>query len=468
MPVDNELRLIAHLMRRAGFGATRDELEQLVGQGYEAAVEVLLDPVSQPELDMDRLYRRLPQAESSFVAMHVQTDWMYRMRYTSRHLQEKMALFWHYVFATGVSKVEQSSQMANQVRLFRKHGMGNYRRLLIELAKDPAMIFWLDNQDNHKRAPNENWGRELLELFSIGVGNYTEEDVYECSRAFTGWSFEPSIPSQPWGQFPWVFQYRADDHDGGEKSFLGQTGRFNGEDIIDIVVRQPACATFICRHLYNFFVAEEPQVPAWSIEPPGDPEAVELLARTFVESDYEITPVLRTLFNSDFFKEARFKRVKCPAELVAGIIKLVGTHRFPTPGFKSYSETTTAMGQQLLDPPSVEGWHTGQEWINGGTLNERVNFAVNELGDATKPGVKALIDRLTAQGTSLAPEDFVDGCLDLVGPLTVSSETREGLLRDAESRGELRVGTEGGRVENEARVVRMLQLIVATREYQFA
>jgi hypothetical protein len=126
------------------------------------------------------------------------------------------------------------------------------------------------------------------------------------------------------------------------------------------------------------------------------------------------------------------------------------------------------MGQQLLDPPSVEGWHTGQEWINGGTLNERVNFAVNELGDATKPGVKALIDRLTAQGTSLAPEDFVDGCLDLVGPLTVSSETREGLLRDAESRGELRVGTEGGRVENEARVVRMLQLIVATREYQFA
>ena len=234
---DNDLRLMAHLMRRAGFGATRDELERLVEQGYDATVETLLDPESQPDVDMYPLYRRLPQAENSWSVLHAQTDWIYRMLNTRRPLQEKVALFWHYVFATAASKVEHSGQMANQVALFRKHGMGSYRRLLGEIAKDPAMIFWLDNQDNHKRAPNENWGRELLELFSMGVNNYTENDVYECSRAFTGWSFEPTVPSTPWGNFPWVFKYRAEDHDGGVKTFLGQTGRFNGEDIIDIVVR---------------------------------------------------------------------------------------------------------------------------------------------------------------------------------------------------------------------------------------
>ena len=133
------------------------------------------------------------------------------------------------------------------------------------------MIFWLDNNQNHGTAVNENWGRELLELFSLGAGNYTEEDVREASRAFTGWTFETKIPRLPYGRFPWKFEYRPEDHDDGEKTFLGHKGNFNGEDIIDIVVQQPACAKFICRHLYNFFVADEPQVPAWRSEPPRDP-----------------------------------------------------------------------------------------------------------------------------------------------------------------------------------------------------
>ena len=144
---------------------------------------------------------------------------------------------------------------------------------MVELAKNPSMIFWLDNNENHGNAVNENWGRELLELFSMGVGNYTEKDVREASRAFTGWTFETKIPRLPYGRFPWRFEYRAEDHDDGEKEFLGHRGRFNGEDIINIVVDQPACARFVVRHLYNFFVADEPQVPAWSIEAPRDPKA---------------------------------------------------------------------------------------------------------------------------------------------------------------------------------------------------
>ena len=466
---DNDLRLMAHLMRRAGFGATRDELERLVEQGYDATVETLLDPESQPELDMDELYRYLPQAESSFVGLHVQTDWIYRMLNTPRHLQEKMALFWHYVFATAVSKVEQSSQMANQVALFREHGMGSYRRLLGEIAKDPAMIFWLDNQDNHKRAPNENWGRELLELFSMGVNNYTENDVYECSRAFTGWSFESSIPSQPFGQFPWVFRYRAEDHDGGIKTFLGQTGRFNGEDIIDIVVRQPACAAFICRHLYNFFVAEEPQVPAWNIEPPGDPDAVGLLARTFVESDYEIEPVLRVLFNADFFKEAAFRKVKSPTEVVVGALKLTGGLSAPDPEWGTIGLEPQKMGQDLINPPSVEGWHTGKEWINSGSLMNRVNFVADYVRRPDLPGNSRNLDWIVSRSTngcSMSPETLVDRCLDLMGPLEVSPTVRDNLVAEAAADGGISYRTAQDRENLSRRVGNVMALIAGTREYQ--
>ena len=242
----NDIALLAHLMRRAGFGATRSELEELAETGYENVVEQLLHPERQPDLDKHEFYRYFPQAENSWTYLHVQMDWLYSMRNGKRPLQEKMTLFWHQVFATASSKVERSYAMAAQVRLFQRAGLGNYKQLLVELAKDPAMIFWLDNQDNNKRALNENWGRELLELFSMGVGNYTEGDVYEGSRAFTGWSFRSVESSWRWGQFDWTFDYRAEDHDARLKSFLGHYGKLNGEDVIEVVVQQPACARFIC------------------------------------------------------------------------------------------------------------------------------------------------------------------------------------------------------------------------------
>ena len=462
---ETDIALIAHLMRRAGFGATREELEAYAARGYEDVVEDLLHPERSPDMEEDLLSRYNGWDHH---APGAGPEWLYRMVNTRRPLEEKIALFWHHVFATGTAKSEHAPAHHQQIAMFRRAGLSDVRTILIELSKDPAMIFWLDNNENHRGEPNENYGRELLELFSMGVGNYTEEDIKMAGRAFTGWTFEQPIPLYTTGLYDTYFEYREDDHDDSVKTFLGEEGRFNGEDIIDIIVKRPAAARFIGRHLYNFFVADEPQVPAWNDVPPQDPQAIDDLADAYFDSGGEVRSMLRVLFNSDFFKEARFKRVKCPAELVAGTIKLVGTHRFPAPGFASYWQTAAAMGQTLLNPPSVEGWHTGLEWINGGTLNERVNFAVDELGDATKPGVKALMDRLAAEGASLSPEELVDRCLNLVGPLTVSGETRAGLLRYAESRGELSFGTEGDREESDARVVRMLQLIVATREYQFA
>ena len=189
MASKTDIALMAHLMRRAGFGATRGELESLVEQGYEETVEQLLHPERQPEVDVYMLYRYHPSAEVPRAATDPgQANYLYHMVNTRRPLEEKMALFWHQVFATGNSKVGNCINLLGQLRMFRERGMGNFRDLLVELAKDPAMIFWLDNNEKHKRAPNENWGREILELFSMGVGNYTEQDVYECSRAFTGWT----------------------------------------------------------------------------------------------------------------------------------------------------------------------------------------------------------------------------------------------------------------------------------------
>jgi uncharacterized protein (DUF1800 family) len=386
---------------------------------------------------------------------------------TQRPLEEKMVLFWHQLFATGNSKVDNPLELVNQIGMFRRQGLGSYRDLLVELAKNPAMIYWLDNNGNHRGAINENWGRELMELFSMGVGNYSEDDIKEASRAFTGWTIAPKLPRQPLGRFPWGFQYRPEDHDDGEKTFLGHTGRFNGDDIIDIIVQQPATARFLSRHLYNFFVADESQVPSWDITPPRDPEAIRTLEQAYVDSNYDIRSILRVLFLSDFFKEARFARVKSPAELVISTVRLAGNFTAPRPGFQELAFECAYQGQELLNPPSVESWHTGQEWIDGGALVRRVNFAAKFLGDTTLPGVRAIIEALRAQGT-LSPAAFVDGCLDLLGPLDVGEQTRSELLAQAEEEGELRWDTEQACSTSEHRIGMMLALISASREYQFA
>jgi uncharacterized protein (DUF1800 family) len=350
---------------------------------------------------------------------------------------------------------------------FRDQGMGDYRELLIEMAKDPAMIYWLDNCDNHATAVNENWGRELLELFSMGVGNYTEVDVRECSRAFTGWTIIPKLPRGPIGRHDWFFEYREEDHDDGEKTFLGVTGNLNGDDIIRIICDQPATSRFVARHLYNFFVADEAQVPAWSVTPPKDPHAIDLLAQTLVDSDYDMRSTLRVLFNAEFFKKARFARLKSPAEVVVGTLRWVGGAEFPAPGIGNLSRQPGYMGQDLLNPPSVEGWHTGTEWINSGSLMQRVNFTAELVGDVNRPGIQDLMDRLQAQGVR-TPAEVVDGCLDLMGPLDVSDRTREGLIGFTEDGGNFSWESAAQVEASKARVSELLQLIVATREYQFA
>ena len=465
---DDRIALMAHLLRRAGFGASRDELEAYAARPYEEVVEELLHPERVPELEEDLLERYYPHLTNQDNTGSWNGRWIWRMVNTRRPLEEKMALFWHHVFATGWTKSEHTPTMVEHIEMLRRNGLANLRTLLLDLSRDPAMNFWLDNCENHRGRINENYGRELLELFSMGIGAYTETDIKNVARAFTGWTFEQPIPIYPYGHYGSAFVYRAEDHDGGEKTFLGRTGRFDGEDVIEIIVRQEATARFICRHIYNFFVADEPQVPCWSVTPPRDPEAIDTLVQAYFDSDADIRSVMRTLFNADFFKTARFQRVKCPAELIAGTLKLSGEHRSVEPGLIALDAACTAMGQRLMDPPTVEGWHTGPEWIDGGTLTERVNFAVDRLKDISKPGPRYIIRRLSASGAPISPSALVDRCLDLVGPLEVSSETRSALLELAEREGDLTFDSEAERARSEARIGRMLTLIVASREYQFA
>ena len=461
---NQDIELMAHLMRRAGFGATRDELEARAAKGYEATVEELLNPEmveGSDRLDFLRYqpgFWKPPTSAGMGGAI-----WLNDMVNTERVLQEKMVLFWHHVFATGYSKIDHYHEVFKQIDMFRDLGMGNYRELLVALAKDPAMIYWLDNCDNHSYAVNENWGRELLELFSMGVGNYTEDDVRECSRAFTGWTITPMIPRQAYGRFDWDFEYQEEDHDDEEKTFLGHTGNFDGEDIIDIVCAHPATARFVARHLYNFFVADEPQVPSWQDTPPNDPEAIDLLAQTFVDSGYEMTPVLRVLFNSDFFKNARFAKIKSPVEVVVGTLRMVGDFEFPAPGIGILTKESAYMGQELMNPPSVEGWHTGAEWINSGSLMKRINFSADMVAKTDRPGIRSIINRLRERG-DLSPEQVVDGCLDLMGPLTVRAENRQELVNHVSESGDLRWSD----AEAEERVAEALQLVVSLREYQYA
>ncbi len=340
------------------------------------------------------------------------------------------------------------------------------RTILCELSKDPAMIFWLDNNENFEEEPNENYGRELLELFSMGVGNYTEEDVKASTGAFTGWTFLTPTPGVSNDRFPSAFAFRGHAHDDGPKSFLGETGRFNGEDVVEIIVRQPATARFIARQLYTFFVADEPAVASWNEIPPRDPEAIDTLVKAYFESGGRIRPMLQALFLSDFFKEAQFQRVKSPIELVMGVLKLTGTCR--EPGIHNMRNLIAfhGMGQSLMTPETVEGWRTGPEWIDGGRLSRRVDFAVEELSDETSPGVQDIVDRLAA-ASPVAPDEFVDKALELAGPVRVGADTRDTLVQHAESGGPLDFNGGSGREKQKRRVVRMLQLIASTREYQF-
>ena len=284
--------LIEHLLRRAGFGATPAQLKYYQSLGYEGSLKELLHP---EEVNNDELETLIAQQNFDFTRLDdLKRWWLYRMTFSKRPLEEKMTLFWHGHFATSNKKVANAYAMYMQNVLMRRLALGNFHELLLAMSKDPAMIVWLDNQQNRKGSPNENYAREVMELFSLGIGNYTEQDIKEGARAFTGWQTRPS-----------GFFFNANQHDYGEKTFFGQTGKLNGDDIIHILAQKPACRQFIARKLCKFFVSDQPSE-----------QIISAVASAYKPSSSKnIRAMLKTMFTHHEFtgNTAYHAKIKSPA-----------------------------------------------------------------------------------------------------------------------------------------------------------
>jgi len=427
----------AHLIERAGFGATPAEIERLAAMTPDAAVDELVNyttvdnsatpafdpsPIWDPGMDPfpksraeavriaretgssmgvdmlpDGTQRRLqPVVNKFFYGLRsnaIETQrlalwWAERMLVTRRPLEEKLTLFWHGHFATGNTKVRDTRMMLRQNEMLRANAAGNFRDLLVGILTDPAMLVYLDNGENRKGHPNENFGRELLELFTMGVGNYTEQDIREAARAFTGWTND-------------VLEFRFDPatHDDGEKTFLGQTGAFNGDDIIDIILATPVTADYISAKLYRFFVREE-----------LDENTLVSLGATFRDAGYELKPLLRRVFLSrDFYSPAAYAtQVKSPVHLVVSTYRKLGLTAFPT--IPDFGRLTARLGQTLFNPPNVAGWAGGRTWITPASLLERGNLFRDVLlpdtdgfraPDRALPGIYARVGERIERGLNI-------------------------------------------------------------------
>lgn len=341
--------LIPHLLRRAGFGATPAELEYYQSKGYDKTLDELLHP---EQVDNSALDALTTSQNFDFTRIEdLKRWWLFRMCFTKRPLEEKLSLFWHGHFATSNRKVNNPYGMYLQNLAFRKYGMGSFSDLLLAVSKDPAMIIWLDNQQNRKGNPNENYAREIMELFSLGIGNYTETDIKEAAKSFTGWQTKNG-----------AFFFNTNQHDSSVKTVLGRTGDFNGDDIVQIVSSQPAASRFISKKLVAFFVSDNP-----------DPEMVRDLAAVYMKEKGDMRPVLKTLFRHPGFKSetAFHAKIKSPAELVVGTIKTLQVQNLDG----DLTASMSRMGQSLFEPPTVKGWDGGNAWISTNTMMERFNFA---------------------------------------------------------------------------------------------
>ena len=395
----------AHLLERAGFGGTPDEINVLAKMTPAQAVARLVRyegvaNISLPKFDEDSLHdpglepfppsrpavtdlakekgealgikvkptgnRRLQPIVDKFFywlrASSLETNrvaywWANRMLTSPRPLQEKMALFWHGHFAVNEPKVRDYRKLLAELELYENRGTGNFRDLMAAVARDPGMLTFLDAGVNVKGAPNENFAREIMEMFTMGVGNYTEKDIREAARAFTGWNY-----------LDLKFVVNNDQHDNGEKTFLGRTGNWDGVQVIDIIMQQPVTADYIAGKIYRFFVRQD-----------LSPELRKQLGAVLRDSHYEIAPLLETIFLShDFYSPASVgTEIKGPVELAISTYRKLGLASVP--GVPDFNSATGALGQRLFSPPTVAGWAGGTSWITPGLLLERGNFARDVL-----------------------------------------------------------------------------------------
>jgi len=476
----------AHLLNRAGFGGTKEEIAHIQSLGPEAAADEMLDfpdapaeeqsetdvpdlsgidgvPTSFRELyrtlqnksedDKRELRAKFNQANNQ-VMMATTAWWLKRMADGPYPMQEKLALFWHGHFTSSFRDERAALLMWNQNELERTNAAGNFGKFAHAISRDPAMLDYLNNTQNKKEHPNENYAREVMELFTLGIGNYTENDVKQGARAFTGWSHDGEN-----------YFFRPFEHDYGVKTFLGRVGNFNGDDVINIILQQPVCANYISSKLYKYFV-----------HPDVDPQLAEAMGSLLRENDYELRPLLRTMLSSKAFysSQAIGAQIKSPIQLMVGTVRLLGLEM---PPLRAIDGMLTQMGQTPFAPPNVRGWVGGRTWINTSTLFVRYNAgvwlaggSVPEFGPAglrKKEGNAADGQRLQRMAQSFfnpeKDETLRDASADQIADAWVSrliqrpvNSTQRQVLIQA-------LGDDPSRPQT---VRNMVQLILSTPEYQ--
>jgi uncharacterized protein (DUF1800 family) len=443
----------AHLLNRAGFGGTPAEISKVMKLGPAAAIDWLLDfpdasaqqqdPTDLPGMDslkdmpgnfreMSAMYAGKSPQERMALQQKMQMAnrlalittgqwWMNRMASAARPLQEKLTLFWHGHFTTSGKDERATKLMWAQNETLRQHAAGNFGKFVKAISRDPAMLDYLNNQQNRRSHPNENFARELMELFTLGIGQYTEDDIKNGARAFTGWGHNGSD-----------FLFRRFDHDTETKTFLGKKGNFDGDDIIDIILQQPACPRYIAGRLYDFFVSETENQPI-----------ANSLGDLLRENNYELRPVLRTLFTSRNFYSPQIigAQIKSPVQLLVGLCRAIQVPLPPARMMFQPNGPLMQMGQAPFFPPNVKGWPGGRAWINTSTMFVRYNSCARIAGDA-EPKPASSADLAVAEWTERLIQRPIDApqrqtLLDAVGPKPTADSIR-----------------------------RMIQLIVSMPEYQ--
>ena len=447
-PPEEERRRVGRLFARAGFGAGVDEIDRAAAKGYAATVDELLAfapaAARADEVTVLSLEAGAPSGRAEpFSMIPYQRWWLDRMSATRYPLEEKLTLYWHNHFATGFAKVRRPRAMVGQNKLLRDHAGGNFRALCNAIHGDAAMLIWLDGNTNQKAAPNENYGREFMELFTLGRDRYTQSDVREASRAFTGYTTD--------GQGRAL--YRAELHDGGDKTILGNSGQWGPADVTDIVLDHhpdgPVAARFVSARLAAFFYKPDPE-----------PAVVDAMAEAFHASGYEVKAMVRALLLRPEFSDGPGGTIKPPAEYVAGAMRLLQLTGAPAPTtepardhFDEIVSACNAMGQELFAPPDVSGWKGGERWANTAATLARYNFAARVGKLVTDNAVRTVLD--TADGE---PRDTAPLWMGRLGLLSLFPSTDASLARYLDA-------SAAARVDPAARARGVLTLLLASPDF---
>jgi len=407
---------VAHLFRRAGFAANWKQLEEAIEQQPSAVVESLFVDTAESEAFRKESEDLGRSVLATGDPKNLGPWWFHRILNSPNQLREKMTLFWHGHFATSAAKVNDIESMFAQNQMLRKHALGDFNQMVQQISRDPAMLIYLDSATNRKAHANENYARELMELFCLGEGNYTEKDVQELARCFTGWEIRRN-----------QFRFNRFQHDTAEKTILGKTQVFSGEEAVTQVLGQVSAPRFIVRKLIRFFVFDEPQAP---------PELIEPLAQQFRDEGLDLAGILKRMLGSNLFfsPQAIARKVRSPVELVAGLLRsLEGSTNLT-----ELAPATAQLGQSLFYPPNVKGWDGGRAWINSATLLGRANVVRQLLTAKTTRFGGGKLQDLATRYSMTSAESYLNWLRELLLSRDLPSSAIQSLTSIFEQGGERR------------------------------